>query len=163
MSCSRITGCELFLQFALNPALEIWQQHYCNADWRQCARFYESNAGQPVPMTLLPNGKRINVIRTEEELGATVLFNSIAKKRAGMVRSLIRAGINVNARNIEGTTALMSAIESGFAPVAGLLLEHGADPSIVNMHGKSAWDLLNASGDESMRALAQKYGKGRVH
>ena len=29
MSCSHVESCELFVQFALNPALDVWKLHYC--------------------------------------------------------------------------------------------------------------------------------------
>ncbi len=157
MSCSHVSGCELFVQFALNPALELWKQRYCYGEWRNCARYNMSRAGYLVPMTLLPNGRRIDVMRSDEELGATALFNSIVKRRARMVQSLIRVGVNVNASNIEGTTALMSAIEADSPEIVRLLLENGADPTISNMHGKNALQMLVKSPNPEIRRLAGRY------
>ncbi len=157
MSCSHVNGCELFVQFALNPALEIWKQRYCYGEWRNCARYNMSRAGYLVPMTLLPNGNRIDVMRSNEELGATALFNSIVKKRVRMVQSLIRVGVNVNACNIEGTTALMSAIEADSPEIVRLLLENGADPAISNMHGKNAIQMLLQSPNQEIRRLGAGY------
>jgi len=141
MPCSHVTGCELFVQFAMNPALEVWKEHYCEGEHTRCARYRLSNAGQPVPLTLLPNGKQVTVVRSETELGATALFNSILKGRVRMISSLIRARVNVNTRNIDGTTPLMAAAEAGNAEIVTMLLESGADPALTNMHGESALDI----------------------
>ncbi|HHC72541.1 MAG TPA: ankyrin repeat domain-containing protein [Thiotrichales bacterium] len=153
MSCSHVTGCELFVQFAMNPALEVWKEHYCEGEHGRCARYQLSNSGQPVPLTLLPNGKQITVVRSETELGATALFNSIIKQRVRMVRSLIRAGVNVNTRNIDGTTPLMAAAEAGNVEIVSMLLESGADPTLTNMHGESAMDVALQHDNEEIAAL----------
>jgi len=59
--CSHISGCELYPRFSLKGALRIWQERYCNhpTQHQKCARFIRSNAGEPVPATLLPNGESI--------------------------------------------------------------------------------------------------------
>ena len=61
MACTHIRNCELFVQFALNPALGIWQSAYCNDDYSVCARYQTSLEGKVVPLSLLPNGKKITV------------------------------------------------------------------------------------------------------
>jgi len=59
--CSHTDGCELYPRFSLRGALRIWQDRYCNhpTHHQKCERFVRSNAGQPVPATLLPNGEHI--------------------------------------------------------------------------------------------------------
>ena len=141
MSCSHIEGCELFVQFALNPALEIWKKKFCNGVHTNCARYKLSGLHQPVPVTLLPNGKNIRVVRSNEEFGVTALFNSIAKHRVRMIKSLIHTGVNLNASNVEGTTALMAAVEENSEEMVKLLLEHDVDTSLRNIHGQTAYDL----------------------
>lgn len=141
MSCPHVQGCELFVQFALNPALEIWKKHYCNVGNTNCARYKLSNVHQPVPMTLLPNGELLRVIRSDEQLGSTALFNSIAKHRTRMVRSLIHTGVNINSSNVEGTTPLMAAAEVNSEEIVKLLLENKVDTTLRNIHGQTAYDL----------------------
>lgn len=59
--CSHISGCELYPRFSLKGALRIWQERYCNhpTQHTKCARYVRSEAGEPVPPTLLPNGDEI--------------------------------------------------------------------------------------------------------
>ncbi|MEE4246118.1 MAG: ankyrin repeat domain-containing protein [Kangiellaceae bacterium] len=152
MSCSHIQTCELFVQFALNPALEIWQKHYCHDANQSCARYQLSKSGKPVPLTLLPNGKKIHMMRSNNELGITALFNCIAKDRARMAKSLILTGIDLNDSNVEGTTPLMAAAEQGSKEIVELFLKHGASKDLINMHGQTAYDLAVEKGH---KAIAQ--------
>ena len=61
MACTHIDSCELFVQFALNPALDISKSAYCNGDYRSCVRYETALEDQVVPLSLLPNGKKITV------------------------------------------------------------------------------------------------------
>jgi len=141
MACSHIKSCELFVQFALNPALDVWKEHYCEADFKSCVRFQNALKNQPIPLTLLPNGKMVSITRTREELEATVIFNAILKNRTHMVGSLIRAGVNVNLRNIEGMTPLMAAAEIGNAEAVKVLLQYHADVNETNEQGETAFNI----------------------
>ena len=153
MSCPNIKGCELFVQFALNPALELWKNHYCNVGNTACARFRLSSLRRPVPLTLLPNGKLLKVVRSRSQLGTTALFNSIAKLRTRMVGSLIRAGVDINASNIEGTTALMAAVEVESEEIVRLMLNNNADVSLTNIHGKNAFDIAVERNNSTLISL----------
>jgi ankyrin repeat protein len=139
-----MSSCELFVQFALNPVLEIWKKYYCKASYTTCIRFQHAKSGKQVPITLLPNGK--SVVEKQEQgapshHGTTAIFNAIQKNRVRMVGSLIKVGININAKNIDGVTPLMVAAQYGRADIVELLLQHGADKSIKNVYGLTAYDL----------------------
>lgn len=153
MNCSHIENCELFAQFALNPALNLWKDRYCKGVFQQCNRFQLAKTGRPVPLTLLPNGKMVHTLRSREELGATALFNAILKNRAHMVGSLIKAGATIDARNIEGMTPLMAAAEQGAEDIVELLLKTGADASMVNNDNMSASDIAKQKNHESIEKL----------
>lgn len=147
MACSHMNNCELFVQFAMNPALELWKINFCeSADHQRCARFQASLTGMPVPLTLLPNGKSINATSDEDEIGAASLFNAIIKHQTHMIRSLLRVGINLNVRNIEGITPLMAAAEFNAEEIAGILLEHGARPNLVSNDNETAFDIAMRKG-----------------
>lgn len=161
MACSHIEGCELFVQFALNPALDIWKEKYCNGVYNNCARYKMSGAHQPVPVTLLPNGKMISSARSQEQFALTVLFNSIAKHRTRMVQSFIRhgQGINLDETNVEGTSALMAAVEANSEDIVRLLLEHNVDTGLKNIHGQTAYDLAVEYNYPNLISLLASRGK----
>ena len=63
MSCTHSSNCPLFAQFAqfaMEPALAVWKQHYCDGEFAKCARYQAGLKGKTVPITLLPNGKMID-------------------------------------------------------------------------------------------------------
>lgn len=147
MECSHVTSCELFAQFALNPALKVWQIHYCDSDQHaRCARYQMSLRGQPVPLNLLPNGKIIETPRDNNAYGAAALFNAILKDRASMVESLLKNGVDINIRTPDGTTPLMAAAVRGSTETIKLLVAKGADMNALNNAGESAFQLAARSG-----------------
>lgn len=153
MPCSHVTTCELFVQFAMNPALELWKQHYCDKGYSRCARLKLSRSGQAVPLTLLPNGKMVHAHRSNQEVAATTLFNAVLKDRPHMISVLIRAGVDPDVRNIEGMTPLMAAAESGAAEIARLLIENGADPALVDDFGETAYEIAIRKGHRHLLGI----------
>lgn len=153
MACSHTKNCELFAQFALNPALKIWQTHFCEADFTQCARFKLSKQGAPVPLNLLPNGKKVEAPRSSSAYGAAALFNAILKDRMHMVESLLRTGVDINTRNTEGITPLMAAASIGNPDIIQMLLAKGGDVNATNSQGETAYDIAMRSGHEYEAAL----------
>ena len=141
MACSHVTSCELFVQFALNPALDLWKAHYCEGDFERCARYIGSSAGQAIPLTLLPNGNNVRIGLTKTDSGTTALFNAILKGRSRMIHSLVRAGVDVNDRNIEGLTPLMVAAERGDMDIIAALIAEGADLDATSLDGRTAHDI----------------------
>jgi len=158
MACSHTNSCELFVQFALNPALELWKQHYCNGDYAECVRFNMSKIGQPVPLTLLPNGKNIDTNLSRDDFGTTALFNCIEKNRVRMASSIIkRTGVDVNLSNVEGTTALMAAVEKDSVEMVELLLTFNSDTKMKNMYGQTAYDIAVELDSPKLIELLAKY------
>ena len=154
MECSHVKGCDLFVQFALNPALDLWKEHYCYGDHTQCVRYKLSKKGQSLPLTLLPNGKKLDLNRSQSDLGTTALFNCIEKQRIHMARSIFKTtSLDIDSRNVEGTTALMAAVESGSAEMVELILEYNADKKIQNIHGQTAYDLAIEQGHDQLAKL----------
>ena len=58
-SCPHVLDCPLFAVFTMNSALGVWKSNYCTAEYARCARYRLSEAGEPVPQNLLPNGKSL--------------------------------------------------------------------------------------------------------
>lgn len=55
-----------------------------------------------------------------------------AAKRGGNVKDIIKSGVNINAIDIDGKTALMHAVEGKYIVIAKQLLEAGADTNIIS-------------------------------
>jgi len=72
---------------------------------------------------------------------------------------ILASGPNTNLPDRNGDTPLHLAASSGNAVTVRLLLEHGADPSLVNAEGKTAWQCAhdNAKGFNDSMALIDEY------
>lgn len=77
--------------------------------------------------------------------------------------AILSRGVNVNARNEHGMTALMRAARSGHAPVVRELLEHGADPNIARNDKFTALALAAFFGHtETVRVLIDHGAQSEV-
>ncbi len=61
MACSRKDSCELFPLISINGALKIWQSFYCDGNYHTCIRYQLGLEGKPIPSSLLPNGKNLDL------------------------------------------------------------------------------------------------------
>ena len=140
MSCSHSTDCPLFAQFAMEPALAVWKQHFCDGEYTKCARYQLGLKGSAVPLTLMPNGKMIETkTKTKEEMGGTALFNAILKGRASMVKSMFASKMSsVQITSSDGSTPLMAAASIGNFEIVNILLEAGCNPYKTNNDGINA-------------------------
>jgi ankyrin repeat protein len=165
MACTHTEHCELFAQFALNPALQIWQSHYCQGDFKRCVRFQMSVRGESVPLNLLPNGSRVEMPRSSDDYGATALFNAILKMRVSMVESLLKHGIDINIRNSDGMTPLMAAASTGNMQIIRIILAKGADTHAISTLGENAGEMAARMGHTEAEKLLRiaKAGSARPH
>lgn len=140
MSCSHSSGCPLFAQFAMESALAIWKQHFCDGEYAKCARYQLGLKGGTVPITLMPNGKMMEKkVKSKEELGGTALFNAILKGRASMVKSMFASKMSdAKITSSDGSTPLMAAASIGNLEIVTILLEAGCNPYNVNNAGINA-------------------------
>jgi truncated hemoglobin YjbI len=83
-------------------------------------------------------------------IGLACTGNQGRKDDPGYVAALLRHGARVTDRRLVGqgadggrATALHHAARAGFANTIGVLLEHGADPSAVDDHGRTPLDWLD--------------------
>ncbi len=77
---------------------------------------------------------------------------------AGILRLLIRAGADVNARGSRGQSALHNAAERHAMPAVLLLLEWGADPNAANDEGTTALHIAAERDDESLMRILLEQG-----
>ncbi len=156
MSCSHSNSCELYPLMAMEPALKLWKQHYCEGGYEKCARYALSKDGKPVPLTLLPNGKQL-APRSKDEINAAALFNAIQKHRLPLIRSMFKTGVaNTEAALSDGCTPLMAAAKLGHADIVEFLLVQNANPYRQNKEGKTALQLASAAGHDECVALIEQ-------
>ena len=70
---------------------------------------------------------------------------AIDSEELRVAEALLRMGINVNAKNHEGRTPLMYAVERSDIPMIRFLLRYHADPRMQDVHGNRAIDFAVAT------------------
>lgn len=158
MSCSHKSGCELYVQFAADPSIQLWKTHYCDSDFSRCARFQLSLRGATVPLHLLPNGKQIEIELSEEDRALHALFNAIQKNRLPMVKAFLKTKVASSmVMNAEGVTPVMYAASLGHTEIMQFFLEHGCNPHHRNRRGETALDIANAAGHKDCSVILRDY------
>jgi len=71
--------------------------------------------------------------------GQPTILMAAAANCGEILDFLIARGVDVNAADDEGTTALMTAGAEGFVPIVQTLLAHGADLERTNKDKQNAW------------------------
>ena len=109
---------------------------------------------------LKEHGADINAASLERHkpAGDTALIAAARSGELGAVRLLLQFGADVNHPNPEGDAALMSAF---YAPrdaveIATVLLQHGADPDLRDLAGKSARETASWYGAPGIREAIEK-------
>ncbi|MEO8258006.1 MAG: ankyrin repeat domain-containing protein [Acidobacteriota bacterium] len=124
-------------------AAKILIAHGAPVDGRSKELTYEKDRfGLEGVLTILPRGNW------------TPLMYAARQGAVDSARVLAEAGADLNARDFEGTTALVRAIVNWHYDVAGVLLEQGADPNLADSSGMAA---LYAVVD--MNTLGEIYGR----
>lgn len=83
---------------------------------------------------LLDRGISVNSLMD----GTTLLNMAVAHDKKKAVVELLTRGANVNQPDVEGTTPLMHAVMNSNPHMVELLLQYGADPSLLNEEGRDA-------------------------
>ena len=124
----------------------------------------KDSAGQSVLHWACEN-ENLNCIKLLLDLGADICALNEHKdtplhyaarnsfSQAGAVLLLLEAGADVNALNAAGQTALHYAAKKGNIFCMQVLLDHGCDPNIRDIYGKTADNILR---DKNL-SLFQKY------
>ena len=156
MACTHMSNCELYVQFAADPSIEVWKAHFCAGDYKKCARYQRSLTGAAVPLTLLPNGKEILDNINTVDVGINALFNAIQKDRLPMVKAIMKAKVGSGTMaNSVGVTPLMYAAGLGRTEIVRTFLLGGCNPHYICHQGKTARDYASEKGFKECAAVLQ--------
>jgi ankyrin repeat protein len=89
-----------------------------------------------------------------------LLITAAADERLEIVTGLLGQGVNIDARDDTGSTALIEAAFNDKAPMAGFLIAHGADANAADAEGRTPLMGAAQSGDA---ALVQLLLRGGAH
>jgi serine/threonine-protein phosphatase 6 regulatory ankyrin repeat subunit B len=98
--------------------------------------------------TLVKAGARAGARDKYGETELTTLLNS-SQDQTQIVGPLLESGVDVNAANIYGLTALMRASRAQPAPVLELLVKHGADVNAKNFRGDTALSIATENKNDA--------------
>ncbi len=91
---------------------------------------------------------KVNKVNNEINLIDAVWYGSIDR-----VQTLLDMGVDVNAKDEFGWTALMTAVFQRHKEIAKVLIKNGADVNIKNKYGNTALTLATIKGDTEIVAL----------
>lgn len=158
MACSHTTSCELYVQFAADPSIQLWKTHYCDSDYKRCARYALSLQGKAVPLTLLPNGKQIATAMSDEDRGLHALFNAIQKNRLPMVKAFMKTKVTTSkVANSDGVTPVMYAASLGRTEIMRFFLENGCNPHHRSNKGQTALEVAAGAGHQDCVDILREF------
>ena len=100
------------------------------------------NKSEQHAIRLVDRMNELNFIYDDiENSQRTALHLATFTQMTQLVAHLLAKGIDLNAQDARGNTALHYACEFAFGPIALTLLNHGADPSITNKEHKVAFQV----------------------
>jgi hypothetical protein len=127
---------DVLLQYELD--IEAFDKYRVNA-----LMWAATNGDFRSVVALLSKGANPNAA---SDIGATPLFfcDPDSDNVEGIIHALVKKGADVNARDVDGWTALMRAAEQGQVKKVQALMAQEADVHLKNNSGKSAFDLAIA-------------------
>lgn len=110
-----------------------------------------SNKGKDLRIALNnhKNEYGIEDIRTliKEKRYNEALYQSASLGYSDIVSGLVKAGADINAKSLDGSTPLIALCREGNIKSAGILIENGADMNMTDNSGKKALDYLKNKKD----------------
>ncbi len=90
------------------------------------------------------------------------LIRAAEDGRLDLVRNLLEAGANRNAKSDGDVTVLMWAAARGHAEVVKILLESGAEPNAKTRRGRTAIEIAMQENQDHVAALLRENGEARI-
>lgn len=187
MACSRKDNCELFPLISINGALKIWQSFYCDGNYHTCVRYQLGLEGKPIPISLLPNGKNLDLSSASEvveQTSGTSGSNSDDKQKPAHVTepsvspSVSTYSDNESSENFENTEQLTTAASNFYlrmqtngsadlhAKIAGILHQFGVEVDMmiekqsgIDQENKSAIFLTDYVTEKDVREALLRIGE----
>ncbi len=88
--------------------------------------------------------------------GLRTLLLAVRRGDVRTVQRLLEMGVDANAPDEHGDSALIHAARMGYADVVQVLLQHGADPGYANPQGDTACEIARARGYNRAAGLIQR-------
>ncbi len=76
--------------------------------------------------------------KTKRAHGTVALFNAVLRGHVSVAQQLLKAGVNVNVRTMNGQTPLMAAAGKGYSDLVKVLVDGGADVNARDGQGDTA-------------------------
>jgi len=117
------------------------------------------NSGDPeIVADLIKNGADVNWVRPT--VGETVgdLFYLSEKRNIALLKVLINAGLDLNAKGRSGNTLLYNLSKCNDTEFIKLVLDSGADVNLGDVHGNTPISCVSARGDSETLQLLIDYG-----
>jgi ankyrin repeat protein len=121
---------------------------------------YTPETSEHIIELLLKNGAHLNAITSRH--GTTPLHYAAALNRPHVVRALLQAGANTDARFLDGYTILHDAAFNGHLDVVACLLRAGANKHIIAKDGSTPLSLAQKRGHTAVALLLKLAGAKEV-
>lgn len=97
--------------------------------------------------------KGVNINRADNKGNTPLLMHADRNCDRDIIKLLLRAGADINARNSDGNNALMFALKHGDCELARLLIKKGADYNVINEENETPASIAVEDGYESVLEL----------
>ncbi len=108
----------------------------------------------------LKDGEKVNTRTGKVEQfvasGGKTLYEAVAKGETKLVKTLLKKGADVNAKNTRGVTPLVCAAAGGYEKIVKMLIGGGADVNTAAKDGRRALCIAVARGDSGIVKLLVK-------
>ncbi len=135
----------VILTVGANLPAEIAEELHVNADIMLFALVAMVVVSLASLMFKLPTGLDDSG-KTKRAHGTVALFNAVLRGHVSVAQQLLKAGVNVNVRTMNGQTPLMAAAGKGYSDLVKVLVDGGADVNAMDGRGDTAHKIALESG-----------------